>query len=318
MNFTKALFACALLFLSAFAALAQSPGGCQLRIAAGPQGKVYERLVADMGAVCGNVVPTCAVLSKGGLENLTRLSASEADLGLVQVDTLKDMVPTDSQIGELQLVLPMHHNLLHVLALRQGSKLPRTLFNWRIPGLDSTVRLQRLSDLKGLTVAVVGSAQLLGQTLNRDHGLGLSLQMAESDDQAVRMLKAGEVQAVFTLGGWPLPSVRAYGVDSGLSLLDFDLEVRQPYRVERKNYPNLDAMNLNFLAVANALVTRPFKPHGEKGRQVAALRQCLIQHMDELQEGRYQPGWREIKDTSVTLGIPRMPTAGDKPTASRP
>ncbi len=318
MKTLKASLASVFLIVGASAALAQTPGACQLRIAAGPQGKVYERLVADVAAVCGNVVPTCAVLSKGGLENLTRLSASEADLGLVQVDTLKEMVPTDSQIGELQLVLPMHNNLLHVLALRKGSKLPKKVGGIEIPGLYSTVRLQRVSELKGLTVAVVGSAQLLGQTLNRDYGQSLSLQMADSDEQAVRMLKSGEVQAIFTLGGWPLPSVRAHGVDSGLSLLDFDLEVRQPYRTERKNYPNLDAMNLNFLAVANVLVTRPFKPEGEKGRQVAALRQCLTHHMDELQEGRYQPGWREIKDTSVTYGLPRMPMAGSKATASRP
>ena len=75
---------------------------------------------------------------------------------------------------------------------------------------------------------------------------------------------------------------------------------------------------LTLTSVANVLVTRPFKPEGEKGRQVAALRQCLTHHMDELQEGRYQPGWREIKDTSVTYGLPRMPMAGSKATASRP
>lgn len=318
MKFKTASLAIALSLCADSSVWSQVPGSCQLRVAAGPQGKVYERLVSDIGAVCGNVVPTCAVLSKGGLDNLTRLSANEAELGLVQVDTLRDMAPSDSQIGELQLVLPMHQNLLHVLALRQGSKLPRSVMGLDLPTFKQTVQLRRFSDLKGRTVAVVGSAQLLGQSLDRDHGLGLALRVADTDEQAVRMLRSGEVQAIFTLGGWPLPSVRALGVDSGLSLLDFDLEARQPYRTERKNYPNLDAMNLNFLAVANVLVSRPFKPDGEKGRQVSALRQCLHQRMDELQEGRYQPGWREIKDLSITYSIKTLPATTGKSPSSRP
>lgn len=90
--------------------------------------------------------PETASINTDGLENLTRLSANEADLGLVQVDTLKKMVPTDSQIGELQLVLPMHNNLLHVLALRKGSKLPKKVGGIAIPGLYSTMRLQRVSN----------------------------------------------------------------------------------------------------------------------------------------------------------------------------
>ena len=59
-----------------------------------------------------------------------------------------------------------------------------------------------------LLLPIVGSAQLLGQVLNKQLGYEMQLLIADNDDQAVTMLQAGQVQAIFTLGGWPLPSVR--------------------------------------------------------------------------------------------------------------
>jgi hypothetical protein len=75
--------------------------------------------------------------------------------------------------------------------------------------------------------------------------------------------------------------------------------------VVKRNYQNLDAFNMRFLGSPNLLVTRPFKPNGEMGKRVAALQSCLLKHLDELQEGRFQAAWKEIKAPSDTLGVPR-------------
>jgi hypothetical protein len=90
---------------------------------------------------------------------------------------------------------------------------------------------------------------------------------------------------------------------NGVQLVDFNLEAHSPYLVTKRNYQNLDAFNLNFLAAPNLLLTRPFKPGGLMATKVATLQSCLKQHLDALQEGRYQPSWKEIKDVTTHYGI---------------
>jgi TRAP-type uncharacterized transport system substrate-binding protein len=301
--------AAALLTLSAtgFTA-AQDPSA--LRVASGPAGKVYELAVRDMQTVCGATVPLIAVGSSGGLQNLSLLSASAAEIGIVQVDTLRDMTGGDPTLSTLQALMPLHNNLLHVIALAQGSKVGvQTLFGAPVPLTGRTVVLHKFSELKGMTVAVVGSAQLMGQTLARQLGLDMKFVIADTDDHAVALLRAGTAQAIFTLGGWPLPSVDRHKVSSGLTLVDYDLTPQPPYVTVKRNYQGLDAFNINFLGVPNLLVTRPFKPGGSIGTQVATLQNCLRQHLDELQEGRYQSIWKEVKDVNASFGVPMFESA---------
>lgn len=282
-----------------------------LRIASGPTGKIYELMVRDMQSVCGNTVPLRSVTSTGGLLNLSLLSSSEADLGIVQVDTLRDMKAGDENIQLLQAVMPLHNNLLHVLALTEGSmvdvkRVPLT--DVIVPYSGSRVTVRRFSELKGLSVAVVGSAQLMGQKLEGQLGYGMKLLIAETDDEALALLRANKVQAVFTLGGWPLPTVARHTVSAGLTLVEFDLSPQAPYVVVKRNYQKLDAFNRTFLAVPNLLLTRPFKAGGAIGKQVSVLQSCLRQRIDELQEGRYQAAWKEIKDVDNTYGVAAVTT----------
>jgi TRAP-type uncharacterized transport system substrate-binding protein len=296
--------ACIGLLLAGSAMAQQVPPDCALRIASGPGGKIYELMVRDMQAVCGASVSICSAPSSGGLQNLSMLSANEAELGMVQVDTLKEMAGGDENMRNLQTVLPLHANLLHVISASAGSLVgAKVIGGMTVPGTGDKVTIHRFSELKGMTVAVVGSAQLMGQTLERQLAYGLKLVVADNDDQALSLLRQGQVQAVFTLGGWPLPTVSRLKAASGVQLVDFNLEPHSPYLAAKRNYQNLDAFNLNFLAVPNILVTRPFKPGGAMAAKVATLQSCLKQQLDALQEGRYQPSWKEIKDVSANYGL---------------
>ncbi len=309
----RAIFAAAVLCSAAVSGQAQETKlEGALRVASGPENKVYERMVADMQAVCGSAVPIRSVSSTGGLHNLSLLSASEADLGIVQLDTLRAMKGGDENIQTLQAVMPLHNNLLHVLALAKGSEVgaKRIPFTDKtIAGTGNTIVIGKFSELKGMRVAVVGSAQLMGQQLESQLAYGMTFMIADTDDQAVALLQANKVQAVFTLGGWPLPSVARHTVASGLVLADFDLTPQSPYVAVKRNYQKLDAFNRSFLAVPNLLVTRPFKTAGPIGHKVSALKTCLRQQMDALQEGPYQPGWKEIKDLDNTHGVASFPAA---------
>jgi TRAP-type uncharacterized transport system substrate-binding protein len=293
---------------------------CALRIGGGPKGKIYELMVQDIQKVCGAEVSVCSVPSIGGLPNLMMLAASQVELGIVQLDTLTQMANGgDENIAALQAVMPLHTNLLHILSLRAGSRVDilRYFFtNIPIPWTGNVKVFGKFSDLKGVKVAVVGSTQLLGQTLNQQTGYAMEFLMAESDDQAVRMLQTNQVQAIFTDGGWPLPSISRHQTDSGLMLVEYDLPIKEPFIAIKRNYENLDAFNFNFLGIPNLLVTRPFRNNGDSGKRVATLQRCLLNHLDELQEGRFQAGWKEIKKPMDTLGVARFGANTTQKTAS--
>jgi hypothetical protein len=303
------LLAAVTLATVAIAAEDISGSSTALRIGSGPDGKLYQLLVRDMQTVCGNDVPIVNVPSVGGIPNLMGLSASQLDLGLVQLDTLQEIGRDgDENIQTLQAVMPLHTNLLHVLSLRDGFKQgDESKFKLPWGGDEREIKVVRkFSDLQGLKVAAVGSTVLLGQRLSDQSNLNLNLRKAETDDEAIKWLHENKVQAIFTDGGWPLPSIARLKSDSGLQLVEFNLTPKSPFLVVKRNYQNLDAFNLRFLGSPNLLVTRPFKTNGEMGKRVAALQSCLLKHMDELQEGRFQAAWKEIKVPMDTLGVPRF------------
>lgn len=281
---------------------------CGLRIATGPKTGVYTQLARDIQKVCGHVTNLCQVPSTGGLQNLMALSASEADIGFAQLDLLQQIGRSEQNLQELQAIMPMHANLLHVITLKAGSRVNIAYFPLtakEVPLSGSTKVFSRFSDLAGAKVALVGSAKLLGQTLNNQLGNGMTLVESETDAQAIASLQNNEVQAVFTTGGWPYPAVSMHASNSGLMLADFDIPVSAPFTTSKRNYANLGAYNWKFLATPNLLLTRPFKPTGDKGKLVSALQSCILSRLDELQEGAYHAVWKEIRAPQDTLGVTR-------------
>jgi TRAP-type uncharacterized transport system substrate-binding protein len=290
-----------------------------LRIATGPANGVYTQLARDIQKVCANVAPLIPVPSKGGLENLMKLSANEADLGFAQIDLMQQMGKDgDQNIRELQAVMSMHSNLLHIITKSEGSKVGSS---WN--PLASARVIQKFSELKGkdhigATVVLVGSAQLLGQTLERQVGYGMKFLQADSDEDAVKMLLKDQAEAIFTTGGWPYPPISRISTSSGLMLAEFDLQAPAPFGMVKRNYPNAGAYNMNFLSATNLLLTRPFKPTGERGKMVSALQNCILRHMDEFLEGPYQAAWKEIRNPADTLGVASfVPAPGGATTSPR-
>ena len=296
--------------LASFNAKAQTDavaGANALRVATGKKGKGYSKLFADINAVCGSQVALTEVETEGGLQNLTTLAANQADLGFVQLDTLQDMKSSDDAIGALQAVIPLNMNLLHVIG-RAGGYSYRTerKLGGLLGGDTVTLPINKFSDLKGLPVAVVGSARALGRVLDRRNAMNFQFVDVETDEQALAKLKTGEVAAVLSTSGWPSGPVQRIKRDSGLRLVQFDLAVQPPYQLTRKNYENLDAFNHAFLSSPNLLVTRPFSASGAYGKAVAMLQTCIQKNLVTLQEGQFEPAWREVKNIADTDGWPRF------------
>jgi TRAP-type uncharacterized transport system substrate-binding protein len=282
-----------------------------LRIATGKKGKGYSKLFANINAVCGDKVALTEVETEGGLQNLTTLAANQADLGFAQLDTLQDMKSSDDGIGALQAVLPLNMNLLHIVGRTEGYRYRGERKLGGLLGGDMvTVAADKFSDLKGLPVAVVGSARALGRVLDRRNAMGFVFVDVETDEQGLAKLNAGQVAAMLSTSGWPSGPIQKLKRDSGLRLIQFDMAVQPPYQLVKKNYENLDTFNHAFLAAPNLLVTRPFTASGTNGRAVSTLQTCIQKNLINLQEGQFEPAWRDVKNLTDTFGWSRF--AGGK------
>lgn len=317
-NWLQHLTAAALAFASLTAAAAveepieAAAPQCVLKIATGPKGKGYSKLFRDIKSTCGATVPVCEVNTEGGLANLTLLSANQADVGFVPVDTIMDMKDSDENIGSLQSVMSLNNNLLHVATLTSGFTIQgKEKWGGLSREASTTVRITKFSDLKGRPVALVGSAQALARSMDKRLGYGLRFVDKDTDEQALESLRKGEVFAVFSTSGWPSGIYGKLKSDAGVTLIPFDLTVQQPYAVVRKNYPNMGVFNVPFMAVPNLLVTRPFKASGPNGRNVAALQRCITENLSNLQEGSFEPGWKEVKNSAESYGWTKFVPAAD-------
>lgn len=291
----------------------EAPHECQLKIGTGTVKKGFSNLFADINSVCGKEVSICeSGHSTGGLKNLTLLSQNDVDLGMVQLDTLLDMKSTDDNIGALLAVVPLNYNLLHILTKAGGYTYSQTKAGekkaWGLMKGDdvvtnTTVTISKFSDLKGKTVAVVGSAQLMGRTLNKTLGMNMQFVDVDDDQAALAKVKSGEVQALLTVSGWPSGVVKGLTQASGFALVPFDGTAFPPYVLIKKPYANMATYNMTFLATPSLLLTRPFRASGPNGKLVAALQACILRNIPDLQEGAFQPGWKDVKG-SGTFGWP--------------
>ncbi len=306
MKTVRTLTIATIALLTAGQTLAQTTPTPTLRIATGNAGKGFSRVFADIKSVCGHKVPLSEVQTEGGLQNLTVLSANKADLGFVQVDTVQMLQDSDPGIGALQSVMLMNSNLLHIVARSSGYRAPAVNLVDTLMGplKNRTTVVGRLDDLKGLPVAVVGSARALGREMDRTYQLKLQFVDVSTDEDGLARLKRGEVAALFSTSGWPSGPVQALKRGDGLHLVRFEHKPQEPYQLVVRNYDNLDTFKHPFLSAPNALMTRPFTVDGNHGKAVAALRDCIRSNLTQLREGAHEPMWSEVRPDVLPAGIP--------------
>jgi hypothetical protein len=287
-----------------------------LAFASGEAKKGYSKVFANINELCNTNVPLKEVNTNGGLDNLTTLVDKGATVGISQIDTWQSLSGGDEAIGRLKAVVSLNYNLMHIIVQQGGYNAGKQCSGKEFAGKCITGEWQPImkvvekdTDLKGLTVAAVGSAQVLVRTyLNKKLGLGLDVKdvdakAGKSGDQiAFDMLKAGQVQAVITMAAYPAGPTSVGGLKQtdGLILANFTQQVGGGYRVVKKNYKGLGAFNVPFLAVPNILWARPVDPNGEPGQQVTALKSCITKNLKKFQDGEgFEPSWSD-----ATLALP--------------
>lgn len=309
-----ALALAALLSCAAYAAAdpdAPAAGGCgddDLVVATGKAGKGYSKMYANIAKMCGDQVKLCESQTNGGLDNLNALSTKDAKVGMAQLDTAK-LMSSDDNIAGLQAVMPLNTNYMHVVTLANGFTVAGAKKWGGLREGDAVlVKITNFSQLRGQTVAAVGTASALARQLNSQLGFGMIIKDVGTDSEAFARLKKAEFAAVLTIAGWPHGELKNLKQDSGLTLAAFDVSVGAPYVVKGLNYKGLGVYNVNTVGVQNVLFTRPFK--GEAAGQVSALKSCIARNLTKLQEGNYEPGWNEIKSVDASVDWPNKFQSG--------
>jgi TRAP-type uncharacterized transport system substrate-binding protein len=295
----KFLLALVLAIIS-YSAFSAEPLDCRgLKVATGPHGKGYSKLFDNIKDVTNGQIPMCEIASTGGLDNLNKLAMNQADIGIVPIDALKEMAAGSDSIASLQAIMPLNTNFLHIITNSNGFTIAGEKKWGLLKGDDTTVVISKFSDLKGRRVALVGTASLWVRKLNQQLGYGMQFIDVDSDAQAFDMVKKGQVFAMFSVSGWPSGPVGSLKMTSGLTLVPYDGPATSPYVVKNLNYSNIGVYNSATLGVQNILVTRPF--HGQKVTDVANLKNAIAKHLVDLQDGSYEPGWKEIQSVDSSI-----------------
>lgn len=286
-----------------------------LKLATGPENKGYDKLGQNIKAVGGNV---CLVRSEGGLDNLGLLSTKKADVAIVPIDAMKTMASGDENVANLQVVATLNSNYLHVATLTNGFTVKGEK-KWGVfAGDDKNVLVTKFSQLRGVPVALVGSAQLLMRQLDKTLGFQMQFIDATSDAEAVKMLKAGRVYAMASVAGWPHGFFDKVTSNDGITLVPFDVTVSSPYTVRPLNYKSMGIYNVNSLGVQNVLVSRSFG--GDRKNAVAELQNVIARNLQELKDGDFEPAWNEIKSLDTKVDWPNVfaaPSATTQPAPNK-
>lgn len=271
-----------------------------LKVATGPVGKGYSAIFKDMKSVCGDKVNLVEVNSSGGLENLSLLSTNKAAIGIAQLDTVMAMRNGDENIAGLQQVTPLNNNILHVVSAANGYVVKGA----NVWNKDTVAYIRNFTQLRGKRVALVGSAQLLGRKLDKSLGYGMQfvdVNGKTADMDAIAMVKAGQVDAMMSVTSWPAPVFDSLTPANGVVMVNYDAPSALPFTVKSVTYRGIGMYNVQSLASRNILLTRPFK--GANSKAVAALKKCLFDNLLDLQEGEFEPAWKEVKVGDQDLGV---------------
>lgn len=265
----------------------------------GPKG-TYHRFFVDIQKVCGDRVTLVELESKGGDANLDNLVNKLAHVAFVQTDTIKFVSMKDPRVNDadLQTLLPLYKEEVHLIA-KGAAKTTGGFMGFG----GKTIVVKSLEDLKDMKVGAWGGSLTTASAMNVFGNIGMNIvpfTMDKPDVAARAALDKGEIDVILAVGGQPL------GFASGLTPAYRLLEVTAAasskmsfYVPARLNYSNMNA-SVGTIAAESYLVTRNIRSPAIKA-ELSALKQCIVENLDDLVDGAYHPKWKEVNPDAPTV-----------------
>jgi TRAP-type uncharacterized transport system substrate-binding protein len=284
------------LILSFLAALlaatvqAQSPfQGTAMKVKTGGEKGTYHAMFANLIETCG---PLEEELSPGGSEeNVEALIANKASAAFVQSDVLFFWDNNVKKLDNVRTVYALHNEEVH-FATPVQTRFHKSEYG----GLKKTdIAFNQVADLAGQPVGAVGGSKYTAEFISQKGNLNLQIRQFASNDELRGAMERGEIAAGIYVGGQPLGSVEALG--AGFKLLPFNemliSALSRWYEPAKLSYPKMGAKGTPTIAAEALLVGRTLN-NQEKVKQFAALRDCITQHLGDLQDNGH-PKWQDVK-----------------------
>jgi TRAP transporter TAXI family solute receptor len=235
------------------------------------------------------IVPLLGRGSIGNVQDLLFLRG--VDLALVQSDVLnfyldQGIEPNiDSKIRYLATIGPQKAHLLTRLDINSIEQLNGKRVNIGRENTGSFMSASLLLQALGLQV----------QPLNYGH------------KKALNLLKSGEIDAMFRMGGAPIPGMLEAKVEDGIHLIDIPADrvassAYQPTTLTPESYPELVRAPVQSVKVQTLLASYNWPKGHPRYDNVAKFNDALVSNQDELRSGDYHPAWQELSVDGTVSG----------------
>lgn len=256
-----------------------------VKVLGGSVGGTYSQLNWDMSTLFddGYVLRVLPILGKGsikGVEDLLLLKS--IDVAFLQSDVLDFMVKHKvypNIENQLRYLTTLYNEEVHVVAKKTVNSIQdlegkRVNFGPETSGTFMTASI--LFDDLGLTVEVTG----------------------ESYQDAVEMLKKGEIDAFVRVAGAPVKLLESIGFDSNMHILEIP-KIEGAYfeaEVTHEQYPGLmpQGTSRKTLAVAAVLAAYNWPAGHHRRAPVENLYTKLGERYKEFQQEPYHEKWKEV------------------------
>lgn len=280
----------------AFAAALAMPAFSQtLKVATGSAKGTYAAMYKELSNVCGTEVSMVDVPTSGSIENVNQLVGNQVNAAFVQSDVLYLRSKTE-ELGNIKTLLALHNEQIHIVAMtNSGLKQGGTL------GLGATpVVFGDLSSLAGYKVGAAGGSYVTAQVIRLQSEVRYEINSYETNDEVLKALKAGVIQAGIFVGGQPLPLIANLGADYKLLTIAPILQERLKgvYRTSRLNYPKMGAAGIPTVATDALFVTREYKT-AKMTESLGKFRACALSKVEDLKETTgTHPAWQAVDPTN--------------------
>lgn len=296
--------------MAAMLAVMTSASAQQVKIATGGPKGTYHALFTNIADKCGQEMAVIGVNTSGSLENLDKLTGKEVSAAFVQTDALFASAQ-GRDLGNIKTLAAFHRESVHVVAKRNSG-----MKTGGVAGLGGKeVIFNTSEDLAGYRVAAAGGSTITAQLVKLQGQVNWTVVPVASNDEAMKALAAGQVEAVMMVGGQPLGNVRDLGSD--YKLLGFKPQtvelLKTVYVADRLSYPKLSSTAVQTLATEALLVTRTFNTQ-DRQQTLANFRQCIVRNVPIWQDADgAHPAWSKVDpENKGKWAYYDLPTAGKK------
>lgn len=258
------------LWLALFLALAAAAPsrGQELIIASGGEKGTYHAFVQQMQQACAEPALRETLSPQGTVTNIDWLKNNQVSLAIVQADGLwaDKMINNDPEADRIKTLMVLYPEEVHIFANASNGY------------------VQKFSDLGNKRIGVKGGSTITARVLFAKAGLQpIQVVTLAKEEDGFASLDQNKLDALIFVGGKPLGYVKALPPRYKLLPFDRTSQVLDVYQTAVLTYPNLGAQGVQTVAVQSLLVTRDFKTP-EKRAQVVALRNCIIEKLDQIRD----------------------------------